>query len=514
MRSRRALVVAPLPPEYDREAGSRAILDMIEFLLGDGWAVSFIAENPRPRGGERYMRMLRQRGVAAYGGFGPRMDELIAEGSFDVAICAFWYIAERLLPKLRVLSPHTRVAVHTIDLHFLRNSRRVFGDGERLDLDYAGEFIRELNVYGACDGVIAVSAKEAELVGDLIGSPSSTFVVPLSDEPLLSPLAFDERHGIVFIGNFRHPPNVEAVRWLIGNVVPALPSGLLDDHPLYIVGNELPESLCRLGEGVSGVRLVGWVPSIVPYVHRSRVSVAPLRHGAGTKQKVIQALSVGTPVVSTSVGLEGLDLRDGQHVLLADTASGFAAAVARVVSERDLWSRLAESGRAAVTASHSRDAASRQFRFLLDTLLARNAKKAAFSEVDRELAERLVKPRYRDLVERVRRVASVAIPPGARVAVVSRGDDELLSLGAADAEHFPGDDSGAWLGWYPANGEEAAAFLDKAVERRVEYLLLPQTATWWLQRYPELAQRLERDWHELLRDDGTCVVYQRRGEQV
>ena len=489
-------------------------MDVIEFLLADGWAVSFIAENARPRGGERYMQMLRQRGVAAYGGFGGRTDELIAEGGFDIAICAFWYIAELLLPRLRVLSPHTRVAVHTIDLHFLRNARRLFGRGERLDLDYAGEFARELNVYSGCDGVVAVSTKEAELVGSLIGDPSRAFTLPDNEEHAVSPFAFGDRHGLVFVGNFRHPPNVEAVRWLLEDIVPALPSGLLDDHPLYIVGNELPDSVHQLGAGLAGVRMVGWAPSVVPYLHRARVSVVPLLHGAGTKRKVIQALAAGTPVVTTSVGLEGLDLRDSEHVLLADDVTGFVSAITRLVNDRRLWSRLALNGRAAVATNHSRAEASRQFRFVLDTILALDAKKTTIGEAEREVTERLVKPRYRDLVERVRRIASEAIPPGARVAVVSRGDNELLSLGAADTEHFPGDENGEWLGWYPANGDQATAFLEKAVERRVEDLLLPHTATWWLQKYPELADRLARDWRELVRDDGTCVVYQRLGERL
>jgi glycosyltransferase involved in cell wall biosynthesis len=509
---KRALVAAPLPPEYDREAGSQAILDMIEFLHDDGWSVSFVAENPRPRGGERYMRMLRQRGIAAYGGFGERTDELIAEGCFDVAICAFWYIGERLLPRLRMLSPNTRVAVHTIDLHFLRNARRIFGGGERLDLDYAGEFVRELNVYGASDAVITVSAKEAELVGNMIGNTSPTFVLPLNEEPRISPFSFDQRQGLVFIGNFRHPPNVEAVQWLLRDIVPMLPSALLDDHPLYIVGNELPESVRQLGAGHAGVRMVGWVPSVVPYLHRARVSVVPLKHGAGTKLKVIQALAAGTPVVSTSVGLEGLDLIDAEHALLADDEHSFANSIQRVVADRELWSRLASNGRASVAAGHSRDQARSRFGFALDALLGTDIKKTTFGEAEKEITERLVKPRYRELVERVRRVASEAIPPGARVAVVSRGDNDLLSLGAADAEHFPGDENGAWLGWYPANGEQATALLEKAVERRVQYLLLPHTATWWLRKYPELAERLEREWTELVRDDGTCVVYQRRGD--
>ena len=198
---------------------------------------------------------------------------------------------------------------------------------------------------------------------------------------------------------------------------------------------------------------------------------------------------------------------------MADERYRFAGAVARLLGDRKLWTALAESGRIAVTRPHSRVEARRQFRSALETVLSRDIRRARFGDAERELVERLVKPRYRQLVERIRRVAEDAIPPGARVAVVSRGDNDLLSLGTVDAEHFPGDDNGAWLGWYPANGEQATALLESAVERRVEYLLVPQTAVWWLSKYPELAEKLERDWHQVVRDEGTCVVYQRREDQ-
>lgn len=510
MRSRRALVIAPLPPEYDREAGSQAVLDMIEFLDEDGWAVSFVAENPRPRGSERYMRMLRQRGIAAYGGFGHRTDELIAEGRFEVAICVFWYTAEAMVPRIRVLSPHTKVAVHTIDLHFLRNARRLFAGGERLDMDYAGDLVRELNVYASCEAVLTVSEKEADLVASLTGRDSLALVVPLFDAPEESHLDFDRRRGLVFLGNFRHPPNVEAVSWLLEDVVPAIPAPVLTEHPIYIVGNELPEELRQLGDRTPGVQMVGWVPSVGPYLQRARASLVPLRHGAGIKLKVIQSLAAGTPIVSTSVGVEGLDLKNGEHALVAIDAEPFAAAIARLVADKKLWNRLSRSGRRVVSGSHNREEARRSFRDAIEALVDRRAAKEAPKHSDRELVDRLLKPRYRDLVERVRRVANEAIPAGGRVAVVSRGDEDLLSLGAAFAEHFPGDESGAWLGWYPESGAQAAALLEKAVSRSVEYLLVPDTASWWLQKYPELAESLERDWSELIRDDGTCVVYRRK----
>ena len=139
MTTKRALVCAPLMPEFDRESGSRRVLDLILFLRQAGWAVSFAAENGR--GGERYAEMLRQLGVATYDRFGPETDELMSSGCLDLAVCVFWYTADKLSGKLRRRTPRTRVIVDTIDLHFLRHARGLLGgtmDGEVLAGPFEG----------------------------------------------------------------------------------------------------------------------------------------------------------------------------------------------------------------------------------------------------------------------------------------------------------------------------------------------------------------------------------------
>src|SRR5262245_66569887 len=91
--------------------------------------------------------------------------------------------------------------------------------------------------------------------------------------------------------------------------------------------------------------MVRWVPSVDPYLERSRVCVVPLLHGAGVKGKVVESLMMGTPVVTTTVGAEGLELRHGEHVLIADTPQDFADGLAHLLTDRDRWESL-EIGRA------------------------------------------------------------------------------------------------------------------------------------------------------------------------
>src|SRR5687768_11619132 len=115
MSAGRALVCAPLMPEFDRERGSKRVFDVIELLAEAGWRVSFAARDGRD--GARYARLLQQRGVATHVGFGDRIADVVRDGRFDLAVLAFWQVAEELLPVIRRESPTTRVLVDSIDLH-------------------------------------------------------------------------------------------------------------------------------------------------------------------------------------------------------------------------------------------------------------------------------------------------------------------------------------------------------------------------------------------------------------
>jgi glycosyltransferase involved in cell wall biosynthesis len=378
----RVLVCAPLMPEYDREGGSRRIFDVILFLREAGYAVTFHAWNGQ--GGARYAHLLQQMGVATY--WGPAAFEQLAAAGFDLAVVAFWDLAESLVPLLRRASPATRVVVDSIDLHFVRNARKVFsrsgtatGGGSplaALDVTYGSEMAREINTYAEADAVLAVSQKEADLINDLVCSASVVATVPFCDDLPSSDVPIDDRRGIVFVGNFRHPPNVDAVEYLCRQVLPRVAADVAAAHPVYVVGNALSEKVRAFTAGLPNVRVVGWVPSLLPYLHRCRLAVVPLLWGAGTKGKLIQSLMAGTPVVSTSVGIEGLDLRHEQHVLVADTPEAFAASIERVARDDELWGRLARQGAVHVRETHGRAVAKARLLALVGRVLAAPSKVA------------------------------------------------------------------------------------------------------------------------------------------
>jgi hypothetical protein len=223
--------------------------------------------------------------VGVYHGAPQLFEDLLAAGRFEIALLAFWPTAELFLPALRRVSPATRVLVDSVDLHFLRHARRLLaarGGTPRLDDRFGDQVVGELNVYAASDAVLTVSAKEAALIDDLVNEPGLSVVVPDHEQLGLSPAGFEERHGLLFVGSFRHAPNVDAVTYLCRDLVPRLPAELLAEHPVSVVGDALDDRVRALGLGRRSIRMVGWVPVLDPYYAAARVSVLPLLAGAGT----------------------------------------------------------------------------------------------------------------------------------------------------------------------------------------------------------------------------------------
>ena len=430
-KGRRALVCAPLPPEYDQEAGSQRIYHTITFLLEAGVRVAFVCENAPPN--SRHLRHLRQLGVPTYVGFGERTQELIEAGCFDLAIFAFWQLANSHADLVRRLSPGTRIVVDSIDLHWLRKARQAFGEGcdaaGTLDGDFAKELVGEISTYARADAVLTVSTREAELIHEITGTTGLAWAVPQWDDTPASPIPFESRRGIVFVGNFRHTPNLDAVQFLCGEIVPRLPRRLREAHPLRIVGNGLDSRVHAAVAGCSDVQLVGWVPSVTPYLHSARAAVVPLRFGAGTKRKLVQSLLARTPTVSTPIGAEGLNLVGGRHLVVAGDAVAFARALERTLTDAEVWEELASRGRRQMLRLYGQAPVHARMHEIFSGVIKRPRRSPRIGTS---------KPDSRtQAIEAVRRAVSTALPTGSAVLVVSRGDPELVRLPERAGRHFP-----------------------------------------------------------------------------
>jgi glycosyltransferase involved in cell wall biosynthesis len=203
----------------------------------------------------------------------------------------------------------------------------------------------ESRLIGRVDAVTAVSEREAAILGDLNPKARVLLVPNGVDIGLLTETAGRAREtALFFFGKLGYLPNADAVRYLLTEVLPLLTArGVQAD--LVLTGGDTPEDILALARANKSVRLLGYVPDIQPHLQRYAIMVNPIRLGAGTRLKLLEAMAAGMACVSTRVGAEGIDVEDGRHVLLADTPSSFADAIERLLDDAALRQELGSQAR-------------------------------------------------------------------------------------------------------------------------------------------------------------------------
>jgi glycosyltransferase involved in cell wall biosynthesis len=159
---------------------------------------------------------------------------------------------------------------------------------------------------------------------------------------------------LLFVGAMHRHPNVDAMRYFCRDVLPLVHRDLPHVR-LTIVGNQPPPDLARLTEDPR-IRVTGFVPALEPYFARATVFVSPMRIGGGILLKNVDAMAAGCPVVTTSIGNEGVGATPGRHLVTADDTDAFARAVVQLLRDEGERRRLAEQGRQFVGARFSLDA--------------------------------------------------------------------------------------------------------------------------------------------------------------
>jgi GT2 family glycosyltransferase len=349
---RTVLLVNPYPPCYDKESGSRRLFEIIKLFKQLHYHVIFAPDNGLKE--EPYVSELQDLQVEVLytqPGYGTPVVEQI-EARLPLVDCAwvcFPAQAEKYLPLLR-RHPHIKVIYDTIDLHYVRMQRAWALLPEPRDPAQAQAWQEmqqlELALARQADLTLTVTAVEQQVLQ--AQGVRSVAVMPNVHIPYGGQRpGFEQRQGLLFIGGYQHPPNVDGVVWLCEEIMPLLWQQL-PGLTVTLLGSQPPAAVQQLAERDGRVVVPGYVADVSPYFLSHRVFVTPLRYGAGMKGKVGQSLEYGLPVVSTSVGVEGMNLVAGEQVLVADTAAALAAAVLRVYQEPDLWAQLAAAAQVAI----------------------------------------------------------------------------------------------------------------------------------------------------------------------
>lgn len=287
-----------------------------------------------------YATPLRHADVEVVVGQGRSLKRLLTtrEGMYDVVVLSRTEIANRCGAAVRRHQPRARVIFDTVELTSTRLYRQR-GIGAATAASAARERGREDRAIRHSHVVAAVSDAECTEIARR-GHAARTVVLPLVYRPRISRPPFVGRRDLLFVGNFTHAPNADAVRWFSSAVLPRIRSHL--DVRLRVVGPSATQKM--VAAWGPHVTYEGWVPDLQPLVDSSCVAVAPLRYGAGVKGKVGEALAMGLPCVATSIAAEGLGVVDGTHLLVADDAVGFSSAVLRAYTDPVMWNQLADAG--------------------------------------------------------------------------------------------------------------------------------------------------------------------------
>jgi glycosyltransferase involved in cell wall biosynthesis len=249
-----------------------------------------------------------------------------------------------------------------VDLHFLREDREAALAGRRARSDATRE--REIACVAAADATIVYSEHELSLLAAEV-APDRLHLLRYITRVRETWPPYAGRRDIAFVGNFRHPPNVDGVLWFAREILP-LVWRRLPGLVFHVVGDGAPAAVLALAE--PRVIVHGWVEALTALLDTMRLTVAPLRYGAGFKGKVAASLAHGVPVIGTSIAIEGTGLLAGDGVAIADTAEDFSVSLMSLYETEAIWTAHAARGIERCRALYAPEAARRVWRDLLARL--------------------------------------------------------------------------------------------------------------------------------------------------
>lgn len=228
------------------------------------------------------------------------------------------------------------------------------------------------------DVTIAVSAEDRETLRREYGLPHVEDVPTGVDAEFFRPTSttVPEPHSLIFTGSMDWIPNEDAVLWFAEDIMPRV-RARLPEATLAVVGRNPRGKVVRLSERDPSISVSGRVDDVRPYIERAAAYVVPLRIGSGTRLKVLEAMAMEKPVISTSIGAEGLPLQDGEHLVIADTREQFAEAVVGILSDEAAGRALGRRAAAAVREQFAWSVAGARFAEICEGAARRHPSRSA-----------------------------------------------------------------------------------------------------------------------------------------
>ncbi|MFT5320655.1 MAG: GT2 family glycosyltransferase [Pseudohongiellaceae bacterium] len=347
----------------DHDSGSLRMFNILKILQNIGYKVTFLPANLHCH--EKYTPQMQAIGIEClYVPYVKSISNYLEEFGqyFNAVILSRADTAEKFIDDVKQYCINAKIIFDTVDLHFLREEREAKLNNDKVLADSAAmRKTQELALARKADTTLVVSPIELQLFKqeapdlkiNLLSNIHHTYATGKS---------FQERANMLFIGNFEHPPNTDAMVFFLDNVFPIVHKQN-PELKLLIVGGHVPASIkARANEHIV---ITGFVEEIEPIFNDIRISIAPLRYGAGVKGKINSSMSFGVPMVVSTVAAEGMNLVHDTDILIADEPEEFAKEIMRLYSDAALWQSLSEAGKQNIEEHFSFATAEAQLRAVL-----------------------------------------------------------------------------------------------------------------------------------------------------
>jgi GT2 family glycosyltransferase len=350
-------------PWFDKDAGSRAVFHYVNLFINIGCNVKFIGDNFYKH--EPYTTVLNQLGVEVlYGNYYFNNWKLwIKENSnyINIVFLIRPHISCKYIDFIKQF-PSIKTAYWGVDLHFLRERREYEITKNSKLLESSKEWEKlEFDLMKKVDVSYYYSQKEIDIIkSEYTGVNVKAIPINIYKNIQKNVVPFKKRNDLLFVGGFAHNPNIDAIQWLCNEIMP-LVLKKYPDIKLYVVGSNAPQNVLDLAS--ESIIIKGYVTDdeLKSIYNFSRISVVPLRYGAGVKGKVVEAIYNQIPVITTSIGVEGI-LNAEMFLSIKDNSDDFANEIIDLYCNFEELEKKSEKSYQYIKETFTEDAALRVFR--------------------------------------------------------------------------------------------------------------------------------------------------------
>ena len=365
---REVIIVDSMIPDPTVDSGSVRMSEIVLELNQANNQIQFVGENSNDRSLWSWQTSLD--GICWHQGPQSLNDALeITRSEEPLIIISRPDVYARAISKVLEHRPRAWVAYDSVDSHELRllqerdfESNGEDSNGTSITDRLARDTRTERMAVHSADCVISVSQTDTSHFKSY--APDQTFFEISNIHRVQPPPAREGRRDVVFVGGYRHTPNVSAALFAAHEVMPLVWRSQPASR-LILAGSFPPEELRSLRS--ERILVPGWLEDLSSVYQTAAVSIAPLQFGAGVKGKVGEAMALGIPVVATPIAVDGMHTSDGLNVLVADSGEEFAEAVVKLMFDEELWQQVSEGGRALIEEHFSPRQAKSEIQRLIDS---------------------------------------------------------------------------------------------------------------------------------------------------